>query len=74
MWIVFTVTVVIAIGGHLFVYFYQQSTKVQRLHYEETHKLGVSQTTIRRHTLLLRNVNNELPVDEVFRGLKELFP
>jgi len=74
MWIVFTVTVVIGISGHLFVYFYQSQVKNKKHQYEEAHKLNVSEATIRCHTLFISGVNNELTSEEAIKSLKTLFP
>jgi hypothetical protein len=64
MWVVFTVTIVIAISGHLFVYFFQTSIKSSKQAYEEANKLSVSENTIRKHTLLISGINNELPTED----------
>jgi hypothetical protein len=60
MWIVFTVTIIIGISGHLFVYFFQSNIESKKSAYEEKNKLSVSENTIRRHTLLITGINNEL--------------
>ena len=74
MWIVFTITIIIGISGHLFVYFFETSIAVKKIQYEEKNKLSVSENTIRRHTLLVSGVNNELTADEATKQIKLLFP
>ena len=74
MWIVFTVTVIIGISGHLFVYFFESSISAKKIQYEEKHKLSVSENTIRRHTLMISGINTELSTEEVTKQIKELFP
>ena len=64
MWIVFTVTIVIGISGHLFVYFYETSIASKKKQYEEKNKLAVSENTIRRHTLMISGINNELSSEQ----------
>jgi len=65
MWIVFTVTIIIGISGHLFVYFFETSIDAKKTQYEEKHKLSVSENTIRRHTLMISGINTELSTEEV---------
>lgn len=74
MWIVFTVTVIIGISGHLFVYFVQKRNKDASIKYEEATKLNVSERTLRKHSLFISGVNNELSADEVVKFLKMMFP
>ena len=63
MWIVLTVTIIIGISGHLFVYFFQKHILNKKKAYEEKQKLSVNETTIRRHTLLISGINNELSIE-----------
>lgn len=74
MWIVFTVTIIIGISGHLFVYFFQTSIATKKLQYEDKNKLTVSENTIRRHTLMVSGINTELTAEETIKKIKELFP
>lgn len=74
MWIVFTVTIIIGISGHLFVYFYETSIASKKKQYEEKNKLAVSENTIRRHTLMISGINNELSTDQANQLIKDLFP
>jgi len=74
MWIVFTVTIIIGISGHLFVYFFQTSIANKKTQYEDKHKLSVSENTIRRHTLMISGINTELTAEEVTKSMKDLFP
>lgn len=64
MWIVFTVTIIIGISGHLFVYFFETSIETKKVQYEERNKLSVSENTIRRHTLMIWGINTELSSEE----------
>ncbi len=74
MWIVFAVTVVIGISGHLFVYLYQSTIKIKRLKYEEQRNDTISEKTIREHTLLITGVNNELSADDTVKKIRDFFP
>jgi hypothetical protein len=74
MWIVFTVTIVIGLSGIIFVYFFQISLTENQVDFEESNKLSVSENTIRKHTILISGINNELPANVAEKEIRTLWP
>ena len=73
MWIVFIITFVVGICGHIFIYIYEQNIEADRVMHEQRNKKHVSEFTIRKHTVHISGINKELPAEQARNKLKEFY-
>lgn len=59
--------------GHMLVYFFEEKRKSLNAKIENTEIKEMSEVDIASHTIMIREINKNLPLEEVTKKLEKIF-